>query len=307
MLTAALALATIAASFGGCTLGEGLPPVVSYTTPADGSGSVPVAGTITATFSRSMDPSTISAGSFIVQQGDAAVPGTVTYAGRTATFTPSSPLPVDTLFTATITTAAKDVSGAALSSARAWSFMTFHDPATDNDVLYYASTFGANPWTRSSTPGSQTNAGNTVSQSYNPATGAVTLTITNATAGEDNGFYIYVGTLQYFNSLKVVGASATGPFSANIYLDVDNDGEFFTWSPTNTYSGVGADTFYAGPSSISDVLTIDTSSVFGPSTLAQIKAGAVPGTSAGTRVAIWIGFGLSSGSQTTTISSVKLN
>ena len=295
-----------AAGIAGCTL-ESLPPVVSYTTPSDGSGGAPIAGTIAATFSRSMDPSTISAGSFIVQQGDTAVPGTVTCSGRTATFTPSSPLTADTLFTATITTAARDVSGAALASARVWSFMTLHNPALDNYVLYYTYTFNVNPWTRSFAPGSQTNGGNIVSQSFNPATGAVTLTITNATAGEDNGFYMYVGTLQYFNSLKVVGAPATGPFSANIYLDVDNDDEFFTWTPLNTFSSLGADAHFTGPSSVADVLTIDTTSVFGTYTLAQIKAGAVPGTSAGTRVAIWVGFGLGSGSQTTTINSVKLN
>jgi hypothetical protein len=301
------ALALLTAVIAGCSLGTGLPPVVSYTTPADGSGNVPVAATISASFSRPMDPSTITAGSFTVQLGGVPVAGTVTYSGRTATFTPSAPLLADSLYTATMTTAATDPTGIALASSRVWTFATVPTPTPNNMVLYYAYTFGANPWTRSSVPVTLTNAGNTVSQSYNPAIGAVTLTITNATPNEDNGFYLYAGSLQYFTSLTVTAAGGSGPFSANIYLDVDNDGEFFTWTPSNTFSSFGADAYFVGPSSVGGVLAIGTTSVFGPYTLAQIKAGAVPGTSPRTRIAIWVGFGLSSGSQTTTINTVQLN
>ena len=51
----------------------------------------------------------------------------------------------DTLYTATITTMAKDLSDAALPSAQVWSFTTLHNPAADSNVLYYADTFGALP------------------------------------------------------------------------------------------------------------------------------------------------------------------
>ena len=193
--------------------------------------------------------------------------------------------------------------------------MTLRSAAADTPVTWYAYT----PYvvgspaqdvrTRSQAPVNLApNAGNTISQSFNPADGSVTLTVTSAPDYEDNGFWVYVGTLQYFTTLKVVGAAATGPYSANIYLDVDNDGEFFTWNALNQMVSVGADAHYSGPSSASDLLSIDSTSVFGPYTLAQIKAGAVPGTSPGTRVAIWIGFILNAGgSQTTQIMSVKVN
>ena len=59
---------------------------------------------VAATFSTPMDPSTISAATFTVQQGSALVPGTVTYSGSTATFTPASNLATSTNFTATVST-----------------------------------------------------------------------------------------------------------------------------------------------------------------------------------------------------------
>jgi hypothetical protein len=301
----------IAAAIGGCTLGLGLPPVVSWTTPADGSGNAPAAGSITATFSRPMDPSTITPGSFIVQIGDTSVPGTVTYSGKTATFTPTSVLPMNSLLTATITTAAKDASGVALANPRVWTFMTVPTPTAANIVMYYTYTFNGNLWTRSSSPVSQTAGANTVSESYNPVDGSITLTITNATPGEDNGFYFYVGTLQNFNTLKVVAAPGSGPYSANIYLDVDNNGEFFTWSPPNVFSVVGADYYAIGPhSDVNGVLTIDAADPtckFNGHTIPELRAGVGPGASGSTRAAIWLGFSLSLGSQTTTFSTVKVN
>ena len=67
------------------------PPTMVATNPASGATSVPTNQTITATFSEVMDSATITAaGTFTlaVTAGGAAVPGTVNYAGTTATFTP---------------------------------------------------------------------------------------------------------------------------------------------------------------------------------------------------------------------------
>jgi Ice-binding-like/Bacterial Ig-like domain len=113
------------------------PPIVLVTLPASGAGSVPTNQKITATFSKVMDPGAITAsGTFTVAVagvGGAAVAGTVSYAGSAATFTPTANLAASTQFTATITNAAKDLSGNALVAgavANPWSFTTGAAAAT---------------------------------------------------------------------------------------------------------------------------------------------------------------------------------
>lgn len=106
-------------------------PTVILTIPAPGATAVPTNQKITATFSKPMDSATVvAAGTFTVAVagvGGAAVPGTVSYAGSTATFTPTANLTASTQFTATITSAAKDLSGNALAAGAVpnpWSFTT---------------------------------------------------------------------------------------------------------------------------------------------------------------------------------------
>jgi len=106
-------------------------PTVTLTIPASGATAVPTNQKITATFSKPMDSATVvAAGTFTVAVagvGGAAVPGTVSYAGSTAVFTPTANLTASTQFTATITSAAKDLSGNALAAGpvpNPWSFTT---------------------------------------------------------------------------------------------------------------------------------------------------------------------------------------
>ena len=99
-------------------------PIVISTVPANAATGVAVNQTLTATFSKPMDPNTINATTFTLQQGATPIPGTVTYSGVTATFTLASNLPPNTTFTATITTGASDIAGAALSANYVWTFTT---------------------------------------------------------------------------------------------------------------------------------------------------------------------------------------
>jgi Ice-binding-like/Bacterial Ig-like domain len=102
-------------------------PTIISTVPANGATSVPINQTITATFSVAMNPATISATTFKVQApGGVAVTGAVTYlpAGSVANFTPAANLAANTLYTATITTGATDLSGNALASNYVWTFTT---------------------------------------------------------------------------------------------------------------------------------------------------------------------------------------
>src|ERR1700722_3778168 len=112
-------------------------PTIVSTVPASAAINVPTNQTITATFSKPMDPSTITAtGTFTVAVagvGGAAVPGTVSYTGTTATFKPTANLAASTQFTATITNAAKDLSGNALAAGvvpNPWNFTTGTGPNT---------------------------------------------------------------------------------------------------------------------------------------------------------------------------------
>jgi hypothetical protein len=97
---------------------------VSSANPGDAAIGVALNQKIAATFSKPMNASTITASTFTLMQGTSSVPGVVSYSGTTATFAPASNFAPNTLYTATITTGAKDLSGIALSSDKVWSFTT---------------------------------------------------------------------------------------------------------------------------------------------------------------------------------------
>jgi hypothetical protein len=100
--------------------GVGAPTIVSVT-PAD--GACPNT-TVTAVFSEAMNPSTINATTFTLTGPGAA--GTVTYdvPNLTATFTPTAPLALNTLYSATVTTGAQDLLGVGLAADVTWTFTT---------------------------------------------------------------------------------------------------------------------------------------------------------------------------------------
>lgn len=106
-----------------------LPPTVTSTNPANGATNVPINRVITATFSKAMNPATITTATFMVT-GATPVAGVVTYdaASNTAIFTPSANLDANTTFTATVTAGAQDTAGNALvsggSAPNPWTFTT---------------------------------------------------------------------------------------------------------------------------------------------------------------------------------------
>jgi hypothetical protein len=105
-------------------------PIVTLVDPLDGATGVPLNQTIVATFSKDMDPLTITTATFTLTQGDASVAGDVVYVvvGRTATFTPAVDLLPNTLYTATITIVAADLAGNPLAANEVWSFTTGAGP-----------------------------------------------------------------------------------------------------------------------------------------------------------------------------------
>lgn len=101
---------------------EAICPLVLFTNPADNQLNVPLNQVITVTFNEEMDPATINGSTFIVT--GSVVPGTVTYSGVTATFTPTDPLIPDHTYIGKITTDAKDLMGNAIQRDYIWTFST---------------------------------------------------------------------------------------------------------------------------------------------------------------------------------------
>ena len=118
------------------TTGEVAPTVLS-TDPLNLAPNVPLNKTVAATFSKAMDPATISTTTFTVKAGTTSILGVVNYSGTTATFNPTTDFLPNTTYTATITTGAKNSTGVALISDYVWTFSTgdftpvviFTDPA----------------------------------------------------------------------------------------------------------------------------------------------------------------------------------
>ncbi len=113
-------------------------PTVIHTVPANGATGVPINQALSATFSEAMNPATVNATDFkVTGPGGVVVTGAVTYvaAGSIATFTPVANLASSTLYTATITTDAKDLAGVGLANNYVWSFTTAAAPDTTRPTV----------------------------------------------------------------------------------------------------------------------------------------------------------------------------
>jgi hypothetical protein len=118
----------------GCKKDETAPaktsPSVISTDAANNATGVVLSKVITATFSVPMDASTLNSTSFNIKLDGTAIEGTVTYTGSTASFTPTDDLLQGTIYTATVTTGAKNVPGTALANNYVWTFTTVVIPVT---------------------------------------------------------------------------------------------------------------------------------------------------------------------------------
>ena len=99
-------------------------PTVLSVVPENNTTSIAVSTNITANFSEAMDASSISTATFTLKQGTTNVAGSVSYSGTTATFNPSNDLDGGLIYTANITTGAKDAAGNAMAASKEWRFTT---------------------------------------------------------------------------------------------------------------------------------------------------------------------------------------
>ena len=193
-------------------------PTVTLTVPANGATGVATNTQVSATFSKDMAPATLSGTSFTLQNTTlaTAVAGTVSYsvAARSATFTPTAgPLPINSSFTGTITTAATDLSGNALASNFVWTFTTGAAADTTPPTV-----------TTVSPPDGSTGLclSKTVTATFSKAMDPATITTT--TFFVSNGAVGVPGTVLYDAVNKVATFSATGttgfPPSASLVVTV---------------------------------------------------------------------------------------
>ena len=162
---------------------------VVSTIPANAATGVAINQSVSATFSEAMNCATLTSPDTtftVLGPGTTTVAGTVNCTGSIATFTPTALLATNTLFTATITTAATDLAGNALASAFAWSFRTVPAPTLPTVISVVPVNGGT------SVPINQALTA-TFSEAMNPATiNAATFTLTGPGGVGVTGAVTYV-------------------------------------------------------------------------------------------------------------------
>ena len=178
-------------------------PTVISETPLNGAMGVCPNAAVTATFSEAMNPATINATTFtLTGPGTTPVTGVVTYAGSTATFTPSSALALSTLYTATITTGAQDTFGNPLVDNFVWSFTTGANPCVPPTVS------SVTPPNLSAGVCSNTVVTATFSEAMNPATiNAATFILTGPGATAVAGVVTYAASTATFTPTTALALS----------------------------------------------------------------------------------------------------
>ncbi|MEQ6118462.1 ice-binding family protein [Reichenbachiella sp. MALMAid0571] len=105
-------------------------PFINSTSPLSDATGVARNKTVSIMFNESMNLETINATTFTLKKGTTPVAGVVAYADNTATFTSTTILESNTVYTAEITTGAQDLSGNGLATATTWNFTTSNVTAT---------------------------------------------------------------------------------------------------------------------------------------------------------------------------------
>jgi hypothetical protein len=216
-------------------------PTVIATIPADNTTDVPINSKLAATFSKAMNPATITTANFTVIGPGGTVTGTVAYVGASqiATFTPASNLAPSTTYTNTITTGATDLAGNALVSDFVWSFTT--GASTDTTAPTVSSTIPTD--TATGVPINQT-----VNATFSKAMDPATITTANFTVtgpgGTVTGTVGYVGASQIATFTPVSNLAPSTTYTNTITTGAtDLAGNAlvsdFVWSFT---TGTGVDT-----------------------------------------------------------------
>jgi hypothetical protein len=113
------------------------PTIVSRTPESRVSFGVRTNTNITITFSEGMDESSLNISSIVLNSDDENVAGSVTYSNLKATFTPDDLLEENTMYSAIVTTGARDLAGNGLRSAYRFEFTTGGVPTEQPESLKF--------------------------------------------------------------------------------------------------------------------------------------------------------------------------
>lgn len=114
-------------------------PTVVFTAPVTNAKNVPINQKAYISFSEDMDPATLTGESFNLKEGDTPLSGMVSTTGSSVIFTPANNLKNGTVYTATVTTRAKDLSGNALDNNYQWVFTAGTDADTTVPTVIFTS------------------------------------------------------------------------------------------------------------------------------------------------------------------------
>jgi hypothetical protein len=219
----------------------GVCPEVISTSPVNAATGVLLDKIVTATFNEIMNPVTITSTTYTINQGVTPVTGTVSYTGTTASFTPSSALTSNTIYTGRVTSSVKDLMGNALHTDYVWTFTTgilptviSTDPANNatgvilNKIVTATFSVPMDPLTITGTT-------YTVKQGLTSVTGTVSYTGTTASFTPFSSFLS--GTI-YTATITTGAKSVPGFALANNYV--------WTFSTGATVSPLGVDLKTAG-------------------------------------------------------------
>lgn len=126
-LTRVLPLLTmLGLALAGCDKDEdpSVRPKVTATNPVNQATDVALNTSLSTTFNVEMDPASINTSTFTLKQGTTNVAGAASYSGMTASFAPAEDLAPNTLYTATLSKSATNMSGKGSGSDYVWTFTT---------------------------------------------------------------------------------------------------------------------------------------------------------------------------------------
>ena len=117
---------------------QGIRPAVATSDPTNAATDVGITSSVSATFNTPMDAASITTSTFTLKNGNAFIPGVISYDGTTALLTPVDHLAPNTLYTASINTV-KSVAGKSIAQDFTWTFTTGAAPDQILPVVLSAS------------------------------------------------------------------------------------------------------------------------------------------------------------------------
>ena len=213
------------------------PPDVSVTSPDDLAAGVSPTASVRATFTRQLDPATITTSSFTLRDdGGSLVPASVSYnsSTRQATLRPVSALALSGSYTARLGTAVATTDGVHLAGAYVWSFtvadaapdpptLTTFTPASGAGAVSTATTATAT-FSRAMDAGTLSASSFTLTSSYGSVPGTVSFDGPSATATFTPAVPLTPSTIYTAHLSSTISAADGAPFAGTSWGFTTVDG-----------------------------------------------------------------------------------